>query len=467
LALGAAPLLGVVAIRWRRPLVMALPFLVVLNGVTIPFGGVSLHLDQIAACLLLAPLAASALSGTRPIRTDAVTWWLAALLAANVAASAVNSPVPSYSLLQCANLASVWIIYLPLINLLVTREELESCLHCWVWAGIIGSAIGIAAYLLALLDLPLGGAEVSQNAVEHLTNAYGAYGTLLEPNIFGSFTAAQLVLALALLAVTGPRVDANPHRPSARLLRTLAVLSAVGLLVSFTRAAWVGAIAALGLLLIVGRRAARLRIRTSRVVLGAGLAIAGGILLWFLPGSAGTLLRFKIANFVNIGSQTAALRLFDYLMALQQTADHPWLGYGTFTFAPLTLQGADFQRFENWQHLWIGNFLIQGLHDTGVVGLALWTGLLVAIFRRSISAIQRLRVVDPSSAGRLLGLTLSMVAIVIPFLATTGFSLGYSWLIIGLAGAYARLPHAAPSPALQPEPRAAPALTPPLTDAIG
>src|SRR5205814_2180315 len=141
--------------------------------------------------------------------------------------------------LQCANLASVWIIYLVLTNFLDSREELDAFVRRWVWAGIIGSAVGIGEYVLALGGVPVGGAEVSENAVEHLTNAYGAYGTLLEPNIFGSFTAAYLVFALALLGTRSRGAD-NPRDVSRHALRWLAALSAIGLLLSFTRAAWIG-----------------------------------------------------------------------------------------------------------------------------------------------------------------------------------------------------------------------------------
>jgi len=40
------------------------------------------------------------------------------------------------------------------------------------------------------------------------------------------------------------------------------------------------------------------------------------------------------------------VRLFAYTTALQQMIDHPIVGWGTFTFAPLVAQGGDFQQFE-------------------------------------------------------------------------------------------------------------------------
>ncbi|HEX3867983.1 MAG TPA: hypothetical protein VHV78_14575, partial [Gemmatimonadaceae bacterium] len=167
------------AFLWRRALVMCLPFLAMLDGVAIPLRGSSIRLDQLVACLLVVPLAASVLIGARRFRADAATWWLAGILMMNVVASVLHSPARSYSIVQCANLASVWIIYVLLLNFLDTRAELESFLRALLWAAVIGSAGGVAAYALAMAGVNVGGAEVSAAAAEHLTMAYGAYGTLL------------------------------------------------------------------------------------------------------------------------------------------------------------------------------------------------------------------------------------------------------------------------------------------------
>jgi hypothetical protein len=140
---------------------------------------------------------------------------------------------------------------------------------------------------------------------------------------------------------------------------------------------------------------------------------------------------------VNLQSQTAVIRGITYSMALDQTTVHPWIGWGTFTFAPLTAEGADFQQFENWKNLWIGNYLLLALHDTGIVGLGLWCGLLWSIVARGVRAV---RAAAPADAGALaIALTTAVSSLLIPFLTTSGFSLGYPWLLIGLLGAHCGL----------------------------
>jgi O-antigen ligase len=449
-ALATVLLLAVAAMRWRRLLVMSLPFLAILNGFTFGVGGSSVRLDQLAACALAIPLVASILIGARRLQTDATAWWLAGILAMNVVASALNSPARSYSVAQCASLASVWVIYVLLLNFLDTPAELDAFLRRMIWACILASGIAIGAFLLAVVGIPVGGAEVSASAAERLTMAYGAYGTMLEPNILGSFSAAHLVLVIALLAVAAQRPGVAFPTNS---LRWAAALCAVALILSFTRAAWLGAI--VGVLFIAGSGARTLGVgvRPSRVVVpvAVGSAVMGMLLL--LPGDAGQFMRFKLVNFVNLGSQTGLLRLATYGLALQQSLAHPFIGWGTYSFAPLVAQGNDFRQFENWRNLWVGNYLLLALHDTGVIGLFLWCGMLWSILSRGVRAARRLSSIDAVPASRTLALTAAVVSLLVTFLSTSGFSLGYPWELIGLLGAYcyrgpAVQPVAAPPPIL-------------------
>jgi hypothetical protein len=230
----AVALLVIAALRWPRTIVMSLPFLVILNGLSIRRAGFSMHLDQLAACLLVVPLTASILIGSRRFRSDSTVWWLVAMLAQNILATMLNSPARSYSLAQCANLASVWVIYLLLLNFLDTREDLEVFLNRVLWAAILASAIGIAAFVLAVSGVPVGGADVSRSAAERLTTAYGAYGTMVEPNIWKlqrSSARARVRPARRLAAASG-------GRRRRRLLRWVLALTAVSLVLTFTRAAW-------------------------------------------------------------------------------------------------------------------------------------------------------------------------------------------------------------------------------------
>jgi len=440
-------------------LVMLLPLLAITNGLAIPIAGLSVRAEQLAACLLVIPLLASALVGARRIRIDTTAWWLAAILLMNLLSTGLHSPAVIYSLLQCASLSAVWVIYVLVLNFLDTREAAAAFLRRILWAGIIGSAIGILAFVSASLGFDFGGAEVSQAAAERLTQAYGAYGIMEEPNIFGSFTGAMLVVSVVLVAAL-PRDDSTIKE--LKLAKWTAGISAVGLVLSFTRAAWIGAVLGLvGCLFAVGKwtRRGRRRIVVPLVVVASVIVV-----LFIAPGSTGEFFRFKLLNLVNLQSQSAVLRLLTYSLALDQTSTHPLVGWGTFTFAPLTAQGNDFQQFESWRNFWIGNFALLALHDTGAIGLLLWCGMLWSSIVRGARAAVALRPIDVHASIHALALVGAVVSLLIPFLTTTGFSMAYPWLLMGLLGAHARLGATIPATP-EPEPPPNPAPVPIPSDA--
>src|SRR5262249_20879671 len=204
------------------------------------------------------------------------------------------------------------LMYVLVVNFLDTRDAMDAFLRRWLWAAIAGSVIGTGAFVLASFGMDLGGAEVSRLAAERLTQAYGAYGVMVEPNIFGSFTAAALVLSTVLF-VGLPR-DGSAAR-EIRLAGWAAATSAVGLVLSVTRAAWLGAL--LGFVCCAAA-AGRGWIRHGRRRgLGKPLAAMAAVVVFLLvaPGDTGSLFRFKLLNLVNLQSQTAVLRLVTYSMA--------------------------------------------------------------------------------------------------------------------------------------------------------
>ncbi|MEO8621439.1 MAG: O-antigen ligase family protein, partial [bacterium] len=315
-------------------------------------------------------------------------------------------------------------------------RELEEFLRYALLGAIVASTIGIAAFFLALSGVNVGGAEVSASSAKDLTTAYGAYGTMVEPNILGSFSAAYLLLAAAMLVA---RTRGLASLVSVALLRWVVALTAISLVITFTRAAWLGAIIGFVCLLALGDVKLRARFRSGRVALSMASVALVVVALLLLPGNVGTLFRFKVMNLINPASQTAIVRLFTYALAFEHIIQHPVLGSGTFSFAALAAQGADFQQFENWRHLWIGNYLLLALHDTGVIGLMMWVVLLATIIARPLRVLRAMPSRNGEDAGRMLGLVAAVASMLIAFLSTSGFSLGYSWLIVGMLAAYCRV----------------------------
>jgi O-antigen ligase len=246
---------------------------------------------------------------------------------------------------------------------------------------------------------------------------YRAYGTFEQPNPFGGFlgliwpVAAGLGLGYLETAFTRWRARARrasatslgPPKPGLgfgisdfglNLLPSLALaavtaLLLVGLYVSFSRGAWLGAAAA-GLVLAA--------LWPRRLSLGLGI-VAAGLAAGFLLVSAGlapasiTGRLENVLDFVsvadvrglNINDANFALveRLAHWQAAQAMAEAHPWLGVGLGNYVAAYPQYA----FLNWPfHLGHAhNIYLHTLAETGVLGLAaygaFWAGAIILTLR--------------------------------------------------------------------------------------
>lgn len=420
-----------VAIVLRKEILRALPFLVALNGVTLPVAGLSVRLDQLAGILLFGALIAAVALGHRRLVTDRTTIYIGAIALTNVVASALHSPALGYSIAQVFNQLSVWVIYLVVLNYLDSPDELARFTRLFLIAGLLEAVVGICAFVLGALGVPVGGANVDP---DNFGLAFGAYGTTVEPNLFGSYCQMFFVAGVGLIWLGRTRGERPP-----RLLVVVTAVTGLGLFLSFTRGAWLGTAFGLVVLLLLGWRWLGVRVRPLQIVGPIVATLAIGLALWFAPFGVGEFFRYKVANLVNPESESASVRLVAYGLALQHFVEHPWIGSGTYSFAALVAQGADFREFEGWRNLWIGNYVLLALHDTGLIGLGILTALIAGFFRRAARAARRWVAADTPRASVQLALIAAFASLLVSFLTSSGLTLGYPWLLMGMIGAYTRL----------------------------
>jgi len=297
----------------------------------------------------------------------------------------------------------------------------------WLWLGVatVEAAVGMGAFAwyLAAHHVVPGVQLAPDNARQALV-----YGTLYEGNIFGSYMSAAFLIALAL--VTEETVAAR-HKA---YLYFVCVATAVGLLLSDTRSAWgatvVGALVLLALLQI-GRGGRRTRF-TGRLLGGlAVVAVVLGVALAVLPGSITGTLGARAQGLLNFTSGSGYGRVQLYKEALDEWQAHPVLGLGPGSFN-YRLPGDTATG-----PAWLPNLSLQALHDTGVIGLLVMLWLFVAYFVVTLRALRRAPPGQPRAA--LAGLIAAVTALLIAFQLTPGFSLGYSWALIGFGIAAARV----------------------------
>ncbi len=232
----------------------------------------------------------------------------------------------------------------------------------------------------------IGGIAVLQSAfglfgggdVPGTIGAVRASATLANPDFAGIFLAMLLPVALAKVLSQRPVTTRV-------LAANLVVVLFLGLLVTFTRAAWIGAIVGVVTLLVLRRG----RFHVWPLVISASLvvvafAVVGGIAATRPPttsqGGIGSAIIARAVSIPDLRSSTEAVRLSVWADTLPLIASRPVIGYGPDTFGLIYPQ---YQSASRSRVLWdkphqeaLGVAAAQGL-----VGLAAYIWILVAFVR--------------------------------------------------------------------------------------
>jgi len=193
------------------------------------------------------------------------------------------------------------------------------------WSLLLsGYFIGAGAILQSAFGL-LGGGYFREGA----NGPIRADVTLANPDFLGIFLAMLLPIAVAKMVSRRPGTT--------RILSAnLVVVLALGLLATFTRAAWIGA--AIGVIVVLALR--RGRFHLWPVLISVALVVGGfGVLAGVVAsrpsnaqGGFGDALVARIVSIGNLNSGTEATRLKTWGDTLPLIASRPILGWGPDTF---------------------------------------------------------------------------------------------------------------------------------------
>jgi hypothetical protein len=212
------------------------------------------------------------------------------------------------------------------------------------------------------------------------------------------------------------------------------------LLLSYARAAWMGAFC--GVLLLFRYSRKWKRPASFQLWATIGLTIAVVFVLFASGVLPSGLYLYKIQNLLNFEEGTGLDRSIDWVQAWSNFGDRPWIGNGTFSYSYLNAQRA---RGEGpLGNAWISNLLLLVLHDTGLIGMAVFLALLWAIFYEAKQTIENLR--GSHYKCDALAYQAAFLSLLVAFLATSAFSYGYTWILIGMIPLSRRLQRSEPSP---------------------
>ncbi|WP_167389507.1 O-antigen ligase family protein [Brevibacterium antiquum] len=185
-----------------------------------------------------------------------------------------------------------------------------------------------------------------------------AVGVFTDPNQLGTFSAVLLMIAWAQALVAR-------NWPIRILAILCAVLSAVNLVVSFSRGAWLGAFA--GALLLMVLTVKYYRKWTLRIVALATVVGIPAFLIAAPPESS--LVTGRLLSIFEPGSNPNDNRPFIYREAYRQIQEHPVLGQGPGSFSPTSLLAERTGMAVDAVHA--HNLFLQVAAEAGVVAAAL------------------------------------------------------------------------------------------------
>ena len=240
-----------------------------------------------------------------------------------------------------------------------------------------------------------------------------AYGTMQEPDVFGTFASVMVVLGMSVRALRG-----RTYRGVRRLGSLVIVGAVLAMVSSATRSSLVGLTASVlaGITLIPEVR----RILAGWTVVGAiGFVVSIGYVLHRQVSQR--LHRFSTASTLTGRLRTVRAAVRGSLRSVA----HFVMGHGTNAFQQthaVVIGGVLKPNYLSVQ-------IVAVLYDTGVIGLFLFVVLAVMVVR---SVVTR-RFTEPALKPLAIGSMLACVAMFVAYQATNGDWFGYTWIVVALA----------------------------------
>jgi hypothetical protein len=432
---------AVLGVIWARPwtgvflfvaVVAVLPF----GVIPVPIAGAQLTLiDALLIATYTAVLGRVLFGGmSLPLGTTgaALLGFVLIVVAAFIGGSAASAAPPEL-IRRVAKLIAGLLFFIVARALLVERGRVTSLVRWLMLAGAIQGAIGSLLMLLSpitqlnlLTNLRVIGYPTTDvlRYVPGPNNTYTdqlrAIGTSVDPNVFGG----TLMLALALIVVQW----ASPRPVLPRLvLVLLAVPAGTGILLSLSRASWLGL--AFGLVLLG-------TLRYRRIVVLAALC---GVALLATPIGQDVVERF-ISGF-STADRATAFRVGEYANAWTLIQRYPVLGIGFGTSPDIDVTAG------------VSSVYLLVAEQTGLLGLGIY---LVALGSTWLAGYRALRVVvDPRRQGVVAALLAAVSGALVAGLLDhyfANYAFPHAVALFWLYGAALTRAGAAEAPSPQPSP---------------
>jgi O-antigen ligase len=274
----------------------------------------------------------------------------------------------------------------------------------------------------------------SRTAVDWDVQGHRLVSTVLEPNIAGAMLMIGVLMQLSLIS-TGARVS-----------RWKLIVLLAALVLTVSRSSALGFLVGIGVLFVARGLSKRL------IKLAAAVSV---LVLLALPKIIALAIAYQ--KFDLSAESSAGARVFAWLRALTVFADHPIFGVGFNTF------GFVAERY-GWERLGAAAYGSDGgllfiAAMTGIVGLAVYCGMLALVIRKCRS-LWRNPVATDEQRGVAIGTAASIAAVVVHSVFVNSILTTYVmemmwvlWAIVGITAEAARPVDRRASASAQPMPR--------------
>jgi O-antigen ligase len=416
--LGAVLIATVASINWPIGALLLLTAASAAPRIAETIVGLHLRPEHVASAFVAVAVCFEALKERTPLRLQlrAFDYFLLVYVGLNFFTSALTSPQPELTLRWATLNAIVTSPYFLLRLLIKNESSLHRAFHVVLWVGLAEAFYGILCFLSHLLFRTSVGVEVGQYGA-----IPGIYGTQYEANVFGSYTGCCAIMFLACFLLS--------HESRRSWYGWGFAVTTIGAVVSLARSVFLAfPVAALFVFWIVWRKGAFQVRRLLPLFLGVAL------LLVALSPVVVNLVRerFSTIDLSEISADnTTWERLIQMAVAVEDIKAHPVLGTGTDSFH-LFFDPNDYPvGFAGNQEEggWISNAPLRILHDTGVLGLLVFTLFLGFL---GVAVRKAARGASTTNVAILVALSAGGVLYAITFQATEATMLAFTWVHLGL-----------------------------------
>lgn len=325
--------------------------------------------------------------------------------------SLVNSPVLAISK---NGIIQLTIAFLGLVLMQQTQflkdKSFVSLIKGYAFIAVIHTLYGLISFVFyRSTNVNIGGIMLGQGA-----DSVTLKGAFMEANLFGAFVGVGLCLTLMLLV--------DKTIVNKKFWYIAGILQFIGLVLSWTRSAWIGFAIGLVVLSFFAFRKF-FTFKTLNVLILTSTFILLPIILLLqnsfdsASGQKGLFLS-KITGLFETDKGTGLYRLNQFQLAQNDLKGNELFGKGYFSIKA-------YQEDE-----WISNLFLSIYHDTGIIGLCIFLSILISIMIKAIHSICLSE--DNIYRSVQIALLAGFILYLVSFNFTPGHTLSMFWVHLGL-----------------------------------